>query len=138
MSHYTEELAHAICLRVADGESLRSVCRDESMPAMSTVFKWLNEHKSFAEQYARAKEAAADAMAEDIQDIADEAPQMTTNKAGALVVDNGFETFRKTRIDTRKWIASKLKPKKYGEKIDAKVEHSGSITVAAAPTDPEL
>lgn len=138
VSHYTDELAAAICLRVADGESLRSVCRDPAMPAMSTVFKWLNEQKVFSEQYARAKETAADAMAEDIQEIADEAPRMTTNKHGADIVDNGFETFRKTRIDTRKWIASKLKPKKYGEKVDAKIEHSGSITVAAAKTDPEL
>jgi hypothetical protein len=118
VSEFTQEIADTICAQLSDGKSLRSVCRQPEMPALSTVFKWLRVFPSFAEQYARAKDEGADAMAEDIMDISDEEPRMTINKAGAEVVDSGYETFRKTRIDVRKWAASKLKPKKYGDKLE--------------------
>lgn len=75
------------------------------MPAASTIFKWLASNEEFAEQYARAKEAQADAMADEIVDIADG--------------DNGADPQRdRLRVDARKWVAAKLKPKKYGDKLD--------------------
>src|SRR5690348_10848638 len=69
---YTQELADAICEELALGTSMRSVSKNPDMPAMSTMFKWLREHPEFSEQYTRAKQESADAMAEDVLDIADD------------------------------------------------------------------
>ncbi|ELY5861529.1 DNA packaging protein, partial [Cronobacter sakazakii] len=71
-SDYTEELAEIICLRLAEGESLRSVCRDEGMPSKQTVLRWLARNESFRAQYVRAKEEGAEAIAEELFDIADD------------------------------------------------------------------
>lgn len=127
-SDYTQELADQICARLADGESLRSVCRDESMPSKQTVFSWMRLHPVFLDQYARAKEESADALADEILDIADNATNdwMKRNHGedDPGWVANGENIQRsRVRIDTRKWIASKLKPKKYGEKVD--MTHAG-------------
>lgn len=137
---YNLELASAICARLAEGESLRSVCRDESMPCAATVFTWMRVHKEFLEQYEKAKEESADALVEDMLDIADNASndwmeQHDEDNVGYRF--NGEHVQRsRLRIDVRKWAASKLKPKKYGEKIQQ--EHSGSVTIAATKLDEEL
>jgi len=122
-SKYTKELADAICERLAMGESMRTVSKDETMPAMSTMFKWLRENDNFSEQYARAKQESADAMAEEILDIADDG----TNDWETIEFENGYKkevinhevlARSRLRVDTRKWLMSKMKPKKYGDKID--------------------
>lgn len=128
---YTPELADLVCERLAIGESMRSIARDESMPAMSTLFKWLRMHKEFAEQYVRAKEESADAFVEDMLDIADNQveqplivdglPLQIDGKA-VMVKDNVSVNHAKLRVDTRKWAASKLKPKKYGDKVEQTVK----------------
>lgn len=102
---YNEEVVSEICSRIADGESLRSICRDDSMPAKSTVLMWLaDEDKApFLDQYARAREAQADALFDEIVSIADS--------------ENGDDVQRaRLRVDARKWVAGKLRPKKYGDK----------------------
>jgi hypothetical protein len=108
-SSYTDEIAIEICAGLAEGKSLRSVLKSKNMPSMSMVFRWLaaDEHKAFREQYARAKVEAADALADDIQDITDKVLKRTYDPASARVA-----------IDGKKWIASKLKPKVYGDKLD--------------------
>lgn len=123
-STYTPELADRICAELAGGNSMRTVCKAEDMPAMSTVFLWLRTHAAFSEQYAQAKAEAADALVEEMLDIADdgtndwmEVHDKDGESAGYKV--NGEHVQRsKLRVDTRKWIASKLKPKKYGDKVD--------------------
>lgn len=132
---YNEEVATKILSYLAIGESMRTVCKRPGMPAMSTVFKWLREYPEFTEQYARAKEEAADVLIEDILDIADDGTNdfvPKRNKDGEIVglmVDKEAIQRSRVRIDTRKWLASKLKPKKYGDRIavDAKNEHSGMV-----------
>jgi hypothetical protein len=121
-SEFTVQIADAICERLADGESLRAICRDEEMPAKSTVFRWLAENQKFQDQYARAREAQADAHADDIIDIAD-TPQIgkktkTLPDGKTEVVEGDMIEHRRLRVDARKWVAAKLKPKKYGEKVD--------------------
>lgn len=124
-SIYTPELIDAICERVADGESMRKICRDEHMPAMTTIFRWLRENPEFREQYEAATDMRADSFAEDMLDIADIPPQI--NEKGG--VDSGDVAHMRLRIDTRKWIASKLKPKKYGDKIEQEINGDLSLTV---------
>lgn len=104
---YNPETANYICAELAQGRSLRSVLLDEGMPVGQTVFSWLRTFPEFLEQYARAKEESADSLADDIQDIADKTLRSVYDPQAARVA-----------IDAYKWTASKLKPKKYGDKLD--------------------
>lgn len=111
---YSTELAAEICRRLAEGESARSVCRDDSMPALSTVYKWLHDIDGFSEQYDRAKQDSADTYAETISEIGDK------------VLAGEYEpSAAKVALDAYKWTAARLKPKKYGDKLD--VEHTGTV-----------
>ena len=86
-SDYSPEICAEICARLADGRSLRSICRDDDMPHTATVFVWLEKHPAFSEQYARARESQADALFDEALDIAD-TPQIgvkTVTKPGGVV-----------------------------------------------------
>ena len=115
-SSFTQETADQICAQLAEGMSLRSVCRADDMPALSTVFKWLREVPGFSDQYARAKEASADAFAEEIQDIADDGSNDWMERHGKDGESIGWQLNgehvqrSKLRIDTRRWIASTRSP----------------------------
>lgn len=110
---YSEDLVSKILTRISEGESVRTICTDPAMPAMSQIFNWLAANKSFQEQYARAKQESADAMAEDMLEIADSTYASRDEVAKA-----------KLRVETRQWIASKLKPKKYGDRISVDGEET--------------
>ena len=90
------------------------------MPAISTVFLWIGANPTFSEQYTRAREAQADALFEDILEIADDARNDWMERNGeddAGWVANGENLQRsRLRVDARKWMAGKLRPKVYGEK----------------------
>lgn len=116
-SEYTEEIAQEICRRIMTGESLRKICDDESMPHRDTVHKWLSEEKEFSDQYARARDTQADTYADDIVAISDEAKDRDSAAAA------------KVRVDARKWVASKLKPKRYGDKLDLDATLDGKLTI---------
>lgn len=113
---YTKELAAAICAELAQGKSLRTVCADPDMPAISTVFLWFPKHKGFSEQYAHAKEASADAMHEELSDLGDQAISLALANTGP--VSNAVVNAVKLKADNLKWSMSKMKPKRYGEKLD--------------------
>jgi hypothetical protein len=113
-SSYTDERAAEICGRLAAGESLNRMCKDDHMPDIVTVYRWLTANEQFRKNYALAREDQAETHADLIQDIADEPPPNDMNGK----TDNGWVTWQKNRIDARKWVASKLKPKRYGDKID--------------------
>jgi hypothetical protein len=104
-SIYSPELADTICSRMSEGRSLRSVCRDEDMPGLTTVVRWFKEpdKEDFRAQYAIARESLADALAEETLEIADDS--------------TGDVNRDRLRVDTRKWFASKVGAKKYGDKL---------------------
>ena len=120
---FNQHIASVICIRIAEGESLREIVKDEGMPDRSTVYDWLLRHPEFADHYARAREEQADTLADEIIAIADEQPEIiavTDKKTGALIehkLDGAFLQWQKNRIDARKWTAMKLKPKKYGDRM---------------------
>lgn len=116
-SIYKPELANEICRRIMNGESLRNICLDDKMPDRSTVHKWLSENDIFSDQYARAKDTQADTLADDIVAISDEAKDRDSAAAA------------KVRVDARKWVAAKLKPKKYGDKLDLDANLTGNLTI---------
>lgn len=115
-SIFTQELADRICAELSEGKSLRTVCSEEGMPDKSTVFNWMRTQPTFLDQYARAKQESADALAEEIIDISDDS--IAVIKSGAEKKSGALAQAQRLRVDTRKWIMSKMKPKKYGEKVD--------------------
>jgi hypothetical protein len=116
----SEEIKAAICDALAEGQSVRQIMAKPGMPAISTVFKQLSLDKDFAERYARAKEVGIEAMAQELLQIAD-TPQVgvirTTRDDGSVEEKHAdMIEHRRLRVDSRKWLLSKLAPKKYGDK----------------------
>jgi hypothetical protein len=127
-SAYSEEIAERICGEISAGKSLRSICEQEGMPTKTTVFRWLASEEAFRDQYARARETQADAMLEEILEIADDGRSDSyTDDEGNVRTDQDVIARSRLRVDTRKWAMSKMAPKKYGDKLD--VNHDGKVTV---------
>lgn len=122
-SIYTQELADKICHELALGKSLRTVCKTDGMPDISTIFEWFRTKEGFTKQYEKAKQEASDALAEEILDISDESSGdyiEVVDKDGNVRTRLNQENIQRARlrVDTRKWLMSKMKPKKYGEQVD--------------------
>jgi hypothetical protein len=138
---YSKEIADKICEEIAtSSKSLKTICEADGMPSVRTIFNWLTEgekqnpkpeFREFLQNYARARDERAEFLAEEILEIADDgANDLMTITKGDLTyeVENKEVTNRsRLRVDARKWIASKLKPKKYGDKVD--LNHAGTIGI---------
>jgi hypothetical protein len=143
---YSQELADQICEKIAtSNKGLRTICKELDITTMS-VLRWLadEDKKEFCVQYARAKEQQADFLAEEILEIADDSSNDTkiiTRGRETIEVENTEWTSRsKLRVDARKWIASKLKPKKYGDKMDVTTdgEKINNVKVEVIKSDAPL
>ncbi|WP_281823175.1 terminase small subunit protein [Sphingobium sp. BS19] len=143
-SEYSEEIAGKICDALVMPRSLRSICLDEDMPSQSTVFRWLADERyaDFRERYARAREAQADAIFDEMLDIADDGSNDWMERRredGSVdeVLNHEHVSRSKLRIDARKWVASKLAPKKYGDKLDVTSDNkplpASTVAVFALP-----
>ena len=101
---YTPALADTICKRISEGESLRAICRDPGMPSEGTVRGWAREDRDgFGARYRLARELQLDHWADVIIDIADEGDRDPRD--------------RQVRIEARKWVMSKLGPRRYGDRL---------------------
>ena len=116
---YDDAVKTAICQRLIGGESLREICAGIPSPARSTVFEWLSKDDDFRSRYELARTLQAEALVHDIIEIADTPVigRKTTTKPDGTVetVEGDMIDHRRLRVDARKWVASKLAPKKYGE-----------------------
>ena len=92
-----------ICLQLSLGKSLRAICEATDLPNRGTVLEWMKAYGDLARQYALAREMQAEFYADEIIEIADN-PSVPHERA-------------RLQIDARKWLASKLKPKRYGDKL---------------------
>lgn len=119
MAHICDQLATS---SRGLGKILASGYEGLRMPTYTAVMEWLQEEPALAERYARAKEAQADFMADEITEIADEMPPLDGD---GKRMDSAHVSWQKNRIDARKWAAAKLRPKKYGDKL----ELGGSVGV---------
>lgn len=130
-STYSQELADAICERLAEGESLRAVCRDDGMPNISTVLRWVIRMDEFRAQYARARDIGLDVMADEMLNIADTTVEGVRREESAdgsvKEVREDMLGHRRLQVDARKWYLSKLAPKKYGERSEVELTVSGSL-----------
>ena len=128
-SLYTLDLAAAICAGIADGESLRRICMGDGMPAMSTVFLWLQKYPDFLENYREAQRQRVDAFAEDLLAISDDSANDWVEKrdADGNVIGEALNAEHvqrsKLRVDTRKWLLSRMDPKRFGDRVVN--EHTG-------------
>jgi len=114
---YTQELADEICSQLANGDSMRTVCKPDEMPCKATLFMWMRTNQAFLDQYTRAKQESADALTDEMLDIADDSTNdYIKTDEGDKKVDQEHIQRSRLRIETRKWLASKLKPKKYGDR----------------------
>lgn len=135
---YTPEIAAEICERLAAGESLRAICQTEDMPPESTVRGWVVDDVSgFSAQYARARELGYDTLAEQVLEIADtpqEGTVVTSKEWGEEVKTGDMLDARKLRVDARKWLLSKLAPKKYGDKTSMELTgaNGGPVQISDA------
>lgn len=105
---YDTKITDMICERLLNWESLMKICVSEDMPDRATIHRWLILHKEFCDKYEQAREKQAETLADEIIHISDTA------------TDSGLW---KLRVDARKWVASKLLPKKYWDRITQ--EHTG-------------
>lgn len=105
----SDEIKTAVCDKIAEGYSLRTICASEGMPSERSVYNWLTTDDAFLQRYTRAREQQADLYADEIIEIAD--TEEDSNRA-------------RVRIDARKWKAARMSPKKYGDKVQT--EHTGA------------
>ena len=125
-SDYTEQLADEICEEIAFTEKgLEKLCDEfEHWPSARTIHRWIESNEAFRQKYARARERQADYLAQQIIEIADDGRRdYTVDEDGHEAVDHDHIARARLRVDARKWAASKLAPKKYGDKLTN--EHTG-------------
>jgi len=112
---YTQALVDEICERLAHGETLRKMILDDHMPAQKTIYRWLESNESFRQQYTQARVKQADYYAE-------------------MIVDEAFDShdasIGRLRMDALKWAASKIAPKKYGDKIELESNNNQNLTLS--------
>ncbi len=105
-SEYSEVTARRICETIATGRSLSDVCREKWAPGRATVHRWESSHPDFAQAIEDARTIACDILAEECLSISDE-----------TVDDSAAASRQRTRIEARHWLISKIRPKKYGDKL---------------------
>lgn len=138
---FDQAKADMICERLAEGESLRAICRDDGMPAESTVRLWaLSDEHGFSAQYTRARELGYHALADEIIHISNTTEIGVKTKVDEdgkrEVVEGDMIEHRRLKVDSRKWYLSKMLPKIYGDKLD--LNHSGTIRTAKELSEDDL
>jgi hypothetical protein len=127
---FAPDLILTICLRTAEGESMRAICRDPEMPSRTRLQKELLENAGFAAQYAVARELLYQGWADEILEISDDGTTDYITKVGRNgheyeAVDQEHIQRSRLRVDSRKWMLSKLLPKQFGDKVEH--EHGGEV-----------
>jgi hypothetical protein len=126
---YKTEIANEICEWLMNGKSLRSYCDQPGKTPFTTVLGWLRDdgNEEFRTKYARARETQAEVLADELMQIADE------DKIDALKLQHD-----KMKIETRQWIASKLLPKKYGNRMEFEDVSKNQRKLVIVTTDKDI
>ena len=116
-----DEIKIEFCERVTGGESARTICSDEHMPASAVIYRWLAKDEEFSEQYARATELRGWNFGERVTDLAER-----------LLEDKDLDPNRvRVAVDALKWAAARLAPKRYGDRLETR--HTGDVTATLVP-----
>jgi len=135
---YSLKVANEICARLAEGEPLRVICRDDHMPAWRTVYDWRSADPEFAARIAHARDVGFDAIAEEALEIADtpvEGVRREVGTDGVKAVHEDMLGHRKLQVETRLKLLAKWSPSRYGDK--QQIEHSGHLELGKM-SDEEL
>ena len=106
-----------ICKQISEGKSLSTALKSDGMPSYRSALMMLQTNLEFRTMYEKAIESRADRLAEEILELADEA--IPANLDGPS--KSAWVQQKRLQVDTRKWVAAKLKPKVYGDRIDVSV-----------------
>ena len=106
-SIFTKELGENICAQLAEGRTLRAICRDEGMPDMKSIFNWLQKDEEFFQHYTQAREVQAHVLADEVVELAESLGNACESEEAQAI---------RTRMDARKWYTGKVLPKIYGER----------------------
>lgn len=116
---YSIDLADKLCQLIVEGMSLNRICKRDDMPCIATVYNWIGKYPEFLEKYERAKEDQADTLVDEMLDIVDDGRNdwIETNDPDNPGYKANGEAIQRSRLrlDARKWLAAKLKAKKYGD-----------------------
>ena len=110
----TPENADRICELLAEGHTLRQIARELRIESASSITDWVRDDSAFAAQDARARDAGYERMADDLIEISDADCTVDGKPDNALVQQ------ARLRVDTRKWLLSKMLPKRYGDRVTAR------------------
>jgi len=135
-SVYTDEIAATICERLAAGESLRAICRDPGLPVAATVLTWAKTNPTFSEQYGSARQIGYQHLADDLLEIADDTVNDSlANEDGSPRQNGEWIARSRLRVDTRKWLLSKMLPKLYGDKLETTTKMVDENDVPVSPIE---
>ncbi len=119
--------------RIVRGDSVRKILstdEKDDLPSRKTFYEWMAVNKDLSDQYAKVMEIRSDDMADEILEIADNFEHdVKEDKDGREVIDHAVVNRDRLRVDARKWLLSKMLPKKYGDKTEIDNKISGSITI---------
>jgi hypothetical protein len=119
---YSKEIADELCALIAEGKSINQITKLPSMPSRRAVQYWLISHPDFREKYECAMMLLAEFWAHEIIDIADDAAgDYVIDECGARVVDHENINRARLKVDSRKWLLSKILPKRYGDRVTADI-----------------
>jgi hypothetical protein len=107
---FDQKLFDRICERMAEGESLRAICKTKDYPAKRTVLRWVAKDEKLAAQYAEAQNMRAEHYFDEIIDIADKGADPAKTRV---------------QVDARKWVLARMNPKKYGDKFTQELTGEG-------------
>jgi hypothetical protein len=115
---FTAELAQSLCERLANGESLRTICAAPGMPDRGTVRRWLAdpEHEEFRRAYNAARLAWADEVFEQIGELASGARQIAADAEARGLNPHAAVGALREQMRGLMWIAARLNPARYGDK----------------------
>lgn len=130
---YTEQLGTYICECLIHGMSLVDICKMDRMPSVKCVLTWVWKLPDFGKMYREARKTQAEHGALEIRDLADEKPWTYVDQGGQEHIDPAWNTWQANRIKARTWIASKLLPKVYGERLS--VDGSQTVKHTVDPND---
>lgn len=114
---YTPELTTEICDKIAcSSVGLKQLCKQNPhWPTHETIYQWLRKYESFSDQYAQAKKDQVRALVEEILEISDDSSHDTQYTERGASMDSEWVARSRLKVDTRKWIATKLVPRLYGD-----------------------
>ncbi len=137
---YPNKVIECVLEELAEGKTLSDICAQADYPSYQTVMRWVyDDVDGFYERYTKAREIGIHAIIDETIKISDDSSgDAKLNAQGDTVMDGEFVARSRLRVDTRKWLASKIVPKIYGDKVQQEVtgKDGGPVSVSWMPTPP--